>query len=163
MPQQLDDLLPTGFRNEGGGPRVFLGVLAIRLEAVDRPPGGGQGGGIVPAAKIAHDLVKRVPQAVHVQAVEADFLLFWSPLVEPLHPTDQFLDFAIGPHPRRPAAKCGQRLFGGVRGARVALHETIDPIAIGPIALDRDEIEALLLDETAREGRSPHVKLMRSM
>src|SRR5437870_1705609 len=80
--------------------------------------------------------------------------------VVPAQPLGQLEDFLVGPHPRRPAGKGLERIAGGGQRVGELLDVAVDPVAIGPIALDRDEREPLLLDEPAAEGGAPGVVLV---
>ena len=51
----------------------------------------------------------------------------------------------------------------GVTTLFVTLDKTVDPVAIGPVALHCDEREAFFLDEAFGNGRAPGVVFVRAM
>lgn len=111
-------------------------------------------------AKVAQHLVEGVPQVVDVQAVEARFLPVRAAVVVLAEPLGQVNDLVVGPHPGRPALEVVQHIAGAVAGVGVALQVAVDPIAVGPVALHRDEGEALLLDQPLAQHGMPGVILI---
>src|SRR5690242_17556277 len=114
-------------------------------------------------AKIAQYLIERIPQTVNIQAVEADSSCLRLTLIMCAQPFGQLHDFLVGPHPGRPALEGVQDLAGTVAGVGVALDIAIDAIAVGPIALHREEGEAFLFDQSLAKSGPPGVILMRAV
>src|SRR5207247_544027 len=110
-----------------------------------RRPGRGGGRRLV-LLDVAHRQPQRVPEAVDIEAVEADLLLGRHRcvvLTQPLHEREHL---SVGPHPGWPATEDLERSLRVRCGALAAADEAIDLIAVRPITLDRDRGEATLLD-----------------
>src|SRR5262249_7532908 len=130
--------------------------LPVELEAAEGAAGRFQCLAGCPA-KVGHHLVERFPQAVDVQAVEADFPPFPKPGVVFPQPGGPLGALLLVPHPRRPPGEGGQPLAGAPAGGGAALDEAADAVAVGPVALYGDEREPLLLDQPATDGGAPGV------
>jgi hypothetical protein len=74
-------------------------------------------------------------------------------------PFAQLDHFTIGRHPGRPARERAENRFRGVTCVGVSFDVPVDAVAIGPIAFDGDEGEAVILEESAGEYRAPAVEL----
>jgi hypothetical protein len=155
----IEYLLPAGVRDEEGGAGVFLRVLGIGLEAEEGSVGGGDGVRVM-LLEILDDLVQRFPQRVNVESVEPDPLVLQPALVVPAQPFRKSDDLPVGPHPGRPAVVAAQRLLG-CRVTQLAMDVAVDAIAVGPVPLDGNEAEALLLDQATADPCSPEVILVR--
>lgn len=77
-------------------------------------------------------------------------------------PADEIADHGIAPHPGREPLKPAQRFFGrGVASVRV--HKPVDACGIRPVALDRDRLEPLVLDQPFRHFGSGGIELVCSV
>ena len=65
----------------------------------------------------------------------------------------------VAPHPRREAAEVGECRIG-VGIVREPHDVAIDPVRVGPVALDRDDGEAELVDQPARDAGPLAVELV---
>ncbi len=119
-------------------PRVFLDVLAIRLEALKGATGGRESIGKM-FAKVSEHVIQRIPEAVDIQAVEADSLLTGPVVVVLPEPANKLADLAVGPHPGRPAIELAQHLCGALASIAVTFDKPVDAVAVGPVAFDGDE------------------------
>jgi hypothetical protein len=80
-------------------------------------------------------------------------------IVESPEPLGKFGDLAIRPHPCWPALEGVDHLFSTAAGLGIRFHVAVHAIAVGPVAFDGDEREAVLFDQSSRECRSPRVEL----
>lgn len=78
-----------------------------------------------------------------------------------VQPLGEFADDAIAPHPGRESlelVECGVQRDGvAVAGVSIQLE------GIGPIAFDRDGVEAVLLDQAARDLGAHRIELVRAV
>jgi hypothetical protein len=156
LPQESDDLFLARSVNEPRGTGVLAHVLAVPLEALEGPPCGRQGAGVV-AVEVRHDGVEGFPEAVDVEPVEADSLLFGPELIVLVKPLRQGDDLLIGPHPARPACEASQR-FAGTLSRRVQSPDVaVDAETVRPVPLHRDERESLLGDQPTGDLAPPGV------
>ena len=105
----------------------------------------------------------RCRKAVKVETVETRFRRgMHVRVVAGPQPLDEVQHVVVAPHPRREAPEVRQ---GGVRVgvARETHHVAIHPIRVGPIALDRNRGEAMLLDQTPGDAGALSVELVRSV
>ncbi len=115
--QQAHHVILTGLGDQPGGPGIALRILAVGLEAVVGPAGRIERLGIVLAQVLEHD-AQRVPQRVHVQAVEADVVaVFLVVLAQPLgrrQPPPRWPHIHVGNARRSPAPheRCGGARLG---------------------------------------------------
>ena len=160
---QLDELghhlvLAREGATECEGVPVRLAVCSHLVEARVAPAGPGCFVGIDPVEVADHRLHRRA-EAVQIETVEASLggrIAMGVPLPQPL---DEVHDIPVAPHPRRKpleVAECGRRV--GV--AREAHHVAVDPVRVGPVALDRDGSEAELVDQPPRDARPLPVELV---
>ncbi len=110
--------------------------------------------------QIADHLVDRPQHAVEVETVETD-------LRRPVRicgpqPFDEFLDDGVAPHPLRESPKRVERL-----GRRAVFTHgadvPVDAVGVGPVALDGDRLESLLLDESSGHVGPSRVELVRAV
>ena len=113
--------------------------------------------------EIGDHRLHRCAQAVEVETVEAGLrpsvaegvVSRSQPLDEPAHVT-------VAPHPRREPLEVGEcRRCIDVGG--LAHHVAVDSIGVGPVGLDGDRVEALLVDQTLRDARSFAIEIVRAV
>lgn len=75
---------------------------------------------------------------------------------------DKLEHIGVAPHPRRKALEAAERRDGTGIVARAA-HETVDPIGIGPVALDHQRVKAFLLHQAPGDAGTRAVELVRPM
>ena len=89
-------------------------------------------------------------QAVEVEPVEADLR---SPcparVVVRAQPADEVEHVGVAPHPGREALEAAQRLARPSSSSPRAADVAVDPVGVGPVGLDGDGGEALLLRSAA--------------
>jgi hypothetical protein len=132
--------------------------LAVGLEAAKGALGGGERLRVRPL-QIAHQRVQRLPEAIDIEAVEADLPPFVEALIVPFQPLGQGHHLPVGPHPSRPAVKGVQNLAGALARAPIALDVAVDAVAVGPVALDGEKGKALFADEALAQSGPPAVVL----
>ena len=162
LPKQRDHFVLAGRGHEARGTSVRLDVLAEGLEAAQRTVCCRQRGGVDPV-QVGHHEVEGLPQAIDVEAIEADPPRLWPLVIPRAQPLDQLDDLLVGPHPRWPTVEGVEHLAGVIPRALEGLDIAVDPITVRPVPLDGDEGEALLLDEPLTERRTPAVILRGSM
>lgn len=86
----------------------------------------------------------RFPARINVEPVETDALLLGAIVVVGPHPFGQGIDLPVCLHPGGPAVKRAEDMLRGP-GLAPAPDVLVNPEAIGPVALDCDEAELLLL------------------
>ena len=101
-------------------------------------------------------------EAVQIQAVEAGAPCCRTPGVVGMQPSKKIDDVAVAPHPSRKAGEVAQRRFRVGFPARL-LHPAVHAIGIGPVGFDRDDVEAVALDQRFRQLRARAVELVRAM
>ena len=156
-----DDLGPRTGGHEPAGQRVLLRVLAVRLEAAVGVPRRRQLCRVV-RGRVVDDRLHRLPQAVDVQPVEAD------PGCGGRSRFQARSQRQNGRPRRWPTSRsasggssCSEVVGSGrVRGAR---DGAVDPVAVGPVALHRDEREAVLGDQPAGRLLAQPVVLVRAV
>ena len=93
---------------------------------------------------IEHGTDRRV-QAVDIETVELGALVLGDVAVVLAHPVDEVRHLLIAPHPGRKALE--GRVVAFRHGAMA--HVSVDARRIGPVGLDRDDGEAVLLDQAS--------------
>src|SRR4051794_11625682 len=111
------------------GPRFEAAVAAARQPSEL---------GILLAEEVDHPAHRRA-EIVKVEAVETAAALVGAILVVAPHPADELVDLAVAPHPAGEALESPHLAFALRPMADIA----VDRCAIGPVALDRDDIEAV--------------------
>ena len=107
----------------------------------------GTGFGIDPVQIVEHR-ANRPGHVVDVEPVEAGTVVHRPVGIVRVHPADQRLDVGVAPHPGGEAL---ERRFRA--GPRLAMaDEAVDGGGIRPIRLDRDDGEAVVLDEVPSDG-----------
>jgi hypothetical protein len=157
-----DRFVLAGRRHERGRTGIVLHVLGIRLEAVVRAARHRRELRI-DALEVLHHGAHRIPERIHIEAVEPRLRLRRPAAIEVAHPFSELHDFAIRPHPRRPPLEGVQDGFGALPRVRVPFHVAIDGIAVRPVAFDGDEREATLGDQALRQLGAPGVELRRAV
>lgn len=76
-----------------------------------------------------------------------------------LEPIGKFQDFQIAPHPAREAREC--LALAGL-GCAMA-HIAINPLGVGPIGFDRDDVEPVVLNEIPRDGSAGAIEFARAV
>ena len=72
-------------------------------------------------------------------------------------------DFLVGPHPGRPAVEGMEHFVGVATGVGIAFDKPIDAVAIGPVALDGDQREALFADQSLTDQSPPDIEFGRAV
>ena len=134
-------------------------VLAVRHEALPGAVCGRHSVGDV-RFEPRDDLAQRVPQRVHIEAVEADVLGSGQSEVPLVQPVEELGDVPVRPHPRRPPFEPGQEPVDVEVLVVQTSHPAVDPPAVGPVALDPDPGEATFRDEAPAEQGPPAVVLV---
>ncbi len=101
-------------------------------------------------------------QTVEVETVETHAAAALARLVEVAQPTDEVQDVGVPPHPGRKATKSGERV-GSVGILAGPGYVAVDAQRIGPVALDGDRGESLLLDQPLGDLDTFAVELVRPM
>ena len=99
-------------------------------------------------------------QAVEIEPVEAGGLAGLGASLWLAQPADEIEHLGVAPHPGREAAEVAQRLLGvGVLGRPV--HVAVDAVGVGPVGLDGDRAEAVLVDQPPGDPGPLAVELVR--
>jgi hypothetical protein len=109
--------------------------------------------------EIGENSGNRTSQTVDVEATEFGPILRGPMLVASPQPFDEVTHFGIAPHPTGEPRK---GLFGGWC-MRVVADVAVDTCGVGPIRLDRDDIEPVLFNQAARDRRSGLVEFRSAM
>src|SRR5688572_28717564 len=80
-----------------------------------------------------------------------------------LQPVGERHYFPVSPHPGRPAVKRMQYLICAFVISIIAFYETVNPVAIGPVAFHSNKIESFLFNQLFGNVCSPGIILMRTM
>ena len=86
-------------------------------------------------------------EIVEIEPVKAGHRLGHARLIVAAQPADEGFDLRVAPHPGREAAE--RRLLP--LAPRPMADEAIDIGRVGPVGLDRDDVEAVSLDQPARD------------
>jgi hypothetical protein len=109
--------------------------------------------------QVLHYRIQRLPQAVDVEAVEADPLGLRKPVVVAAEPLNELGNLFVRPHPRRPPAKGTEGFSCAVRGSGEAPNVAVYLVAVRSVAFDRDKGEVLLADQALAYAGAPSVVL----
>jgi hypothetical protein len=113
--------------------------------------------------QVDEDLAERLPERVHVEAVHAGADLRVGLGVVPAQPLAEVGGLVVRPQPGGPPLERGERVTR-IRGRPLLEPDAaVDPVAVGPVPLDRDEREGGLLDQPRGEQRAPPVELVRAV
>src|SRR5215210_5121286 len=140
------DLVLAGGWDEGSGLGVLSGAPTVGLETLVGPLRGLHSVRVLPL-QVLHYRVQRLPQAVDVEAVEADARGLRKPVVVAAEPLNELDNLFVRPHPRWPPAKGSEGFSWAVRGSGKALNLAVYLVAVRPVAFDRDKGEVLLADQ----------------
>jgi len=120
--------------------------------------------------RIGVDLLKimehgfhRGPQAVEIEAIEADLrgarpkrvVVFTKPL-------DELDHVGVAPHPGWEAPEVGEPFYG-IDVVAHAAHIAVDAVSVGPIGLDRHGRKTLLLDQPPGDPGALVVEVVRAV
>src|SRR5215210_6760754 len=152
------DLVLAGGWDEGSGLGVLSGAPTVGLETLVGPLRGLHSVRVLPL-QVLHYRIQRLPQAVDVEAVEADPLALRKPVVVAAEPLNELGNLFVRPHPRRPPAKGTQSISCAVRGSGEAPNVAVYLVAVRPVAFDRDKGEVLLADQALAYAGAPSVVL----
>src|SRR5215211_544055 len=148
----------AGGWDEGSGPGVLSGAPTVGLETLVGPLRGLHSVRVLPL-QVLHYRIQRLPQAVDVEAVEADPLALRKPVVVAAEPLNELGNLFVRPHPRRPPAKGTQSISCAVRGSGEAPNVAVYLVAVRPVAFDRDKGEVLLADQALAYAGAPSIVL----
>ena len=159
LEQLLDDAAPAGLADpEADGSPVLLALAAEVLEARVALSGPGRGRRI-DLLEVGDHLLDRGVEAVEIEAVEPGGIGGIAAVVVRAQPADEVEHLGVAPHPGREALKAAQRLLG-VRVLAGPADVAVDAVGVGPVGLDGDAGETLLLDQPAGDQGALAVELV---
>ena len=157
--QLLDDAATTGLADpQADGSPVLLALAAEVLEAGVALAGPGRRRRI-DLLEVGDHLLDRRVEAVEVKAIEPRGVGGIAAVVVRAQPADEVEHLGVSPHPGGEALEAAQRLLG-IRVLAGPAHIAVHPVGVGPIGLDGDPREALLLDQPACDQGALAVELV---
>ena len=116
--------------------------------------------------KIINHGMNRRAHTIQIQPIKRRALLLPQPRIIRPQPANKIPRLLIPPHPRGKAAQRSNSLLLLVQirfhriAHRVALsHVSIDTLRVGPVGLDGDDVEAVMLDHVLRDASARGVEL----